>query len=74
MVGVWNMCLWEQMGHPEKVNLVELGPGRGTLMADLLRVSINTTTVTAIGTCFELWWSLSPNPNVDLGCYLSYKC
>eukprot|EP00268_Persea_americana_P042701 TRINITY_DN4275_c0_g1_i10.p1 TRINITY_DN4275_c0_g1~~TRINITY_DN4275_c0_g1_i10.p1 ORF type:complete len:466 (+),score=92.42 TRINITY_DN4275_c0_g1_i10:85-1398(+) len=37
MVGVWNMCLWEQMGHPEKVNLVELGPGRGTLMADLLR-------------------------------------
>ncbi|XP_077247840.1 NADH dehydrogenase ubiquinone complex I, assembly factor-like protein (DUF185) isoform X2 [Tasmannia lanceolata] len=37
MVGVWTMCLWEQMGQPEKVNLVELGPGRGTLMADLLR-------------------------------------
>lgn len=32
------MCLWEQMGQPNKVNLVELGPGRGTLMADLLRV------------------------------------
>ena len=39
MVGVWAMCLWEQMGRPNKVNLVELGPGRGTLMADLLRVS-----------------------------------
>lgn len=39
MVGVWAMCLWEQMGQPNKVNLVELGPGRGTLMADLLRVS-----------------------------------
>jgi NADH dehydrogenase [ubiquinone] 1 alpha subcomplex assembly factor 7 len=38
MVGVWVMCLWEQMGRPEGVNLVELGPGRGTLMADLLRV------------------------------------
>lgn len=37
MVGVWAMCLWEQMGQPSKANLVELGPGRGTLMADLLR-------------------------------------
>ncbi|KAI3768641.1 hypothetical protein L2E82_19471 [Cichorium intybus] len=37
MVGVWAMCLWEQMGQPDRVNLVELGPGRGTLMADLLR-------------------------------------
>ncbi|KAL6521730.1 hypothetical protein OROGR_018299 [Orobanche gracilis] len=37
MVGVWAMCLWEQMGQPERVNLVELGPGRGTLLADLLR-------------------------------------
>ncbi|KAJ9135191.1 hypothetical protein P3X46_032400 [Hevea brasiliensis] len=37
MIGVWAMCLWEQMGQPKKVNLVELGPGRGTLMADLLR-------------------------------------
>uniref|UniRef100_A0A2N9HIM5 Protein arginine methyltransferase NDUFAF7 n=1 Tax=Fagus sylvatica TaxID=28930 RepID=A0A2N9HIM5_FAGSY len=37
MVGVWAMCLWEQMGQPNKVNLVELGPGLGTLMADLLR-------------------------------------
>ncbi|KAF4390721.1 hypothetical protein G4B88_015611 [Cannabis sativa] len=31
------MCLWEKMGQPKKVNLVELGPGRGTLMVDLLR-------------------------------------
>lgn len=37
MIGVWAMCLWEQMGRPNKVNLVELGPGRGTLLADLLR-------------------------------------
>ncbi|CAH9091962.1 unnamed protein product [Cuscuta epithymum] len=37
MIGVWAMCLWEQMGQPGKVNMVELGPGRGTLMADLLR-------------------------------------
>ncbi|XP_073309448.1 uncharacterized protein [Primulina huaijiensis] len=37
MIGVWAMCLWEQMGQPDRVNLVELGPGRGTLLADLLR-------------------------------------
>ncbi|XP_031126429.1 protein arginine methyltransferase NDUFAF7, mitochondrial [Ipomoea triloba] len=37
MMGVWAMCLWEQMGQPSRVNLVELGPGRGTLVADLLR-------------------------------------
>ncbi|KAL3518944.1 hypothetical protein ACH5RR_021533 [Cinchona calisaya] len=37
MIGVWVMCVWEQMGRPNKVNLVELGPGRGTLLADLLR-------------------------------------
>ncbi|KAI8029328.1 hypothetical protein LOK49_LG01G01591 [Camellia lanceoleosa] len=40
MVGVWAMCLWEQMGQPNGVNLIELGPGRGTLMADLLRSNI----------------------------------
>lgn len=37
LVGVWSMCLWDQMGQPKHVNLVELGPGRRTLMADLLR-------------------------------------
>ncbi|XP_057541015.1 uncharacterized protein LOC130818808 isoform X2 [Amaranthus tricolor] len=37
MIGVWAMCVWEQMGRPKNVNLVELGPGRGTLMVDLLR-------------------------------------
>ncbi|XP_058187538.1 uncharacterized protein LOC131304336 [Rhododendron vialii] len=37
MIGVWAMSLWEQMGQPNRIKLVELGPGRGTLMADLLR-------------------------------------
>ncbi|XP_050217997.1 uncharacterized protein LOC126668835 [Mercurialis annua] len=46
MVGVWAMCLWEQMGRPKNVNLVELGPGRGTLMADLLRGSSKSKSFT----------------------------
>lgn len=37
MVGIWCVAAWEQMGRPRRLRLVELGPGRGTLMADLLR-------------------------------------
>jgi NADH dehydrogenase [ubiquinone] 1 alpha subcomplex assembly factor 7 len=38
LIGVWVATLWEQMGSPRHFALVELGPGRGTLMADMLRV------------------------------------
>jgi NADH dehydrogenase [ubiquinone] 1 alpha subcomplex assembly factor 7 len=37
LVGIWAAGAFTAMGEPEKVNLVELGPGRGTLMADMLR-------------------------------------
>lgn len=37
LLGLWSAVLWQQMGAPQKFNLVELGPGRGTLMADALR-------------------------------------
>jgi len=38
LIGLWAGECWLQMGAPSTVNLVELGPGRGTLMADALRV------------------------------------
>jgi len=40
MIGVWCAQVWMQMGAGPS-SLVELGPGRGTLMADVLRALPN---------------------------------
>jgi NADH dehydrogenase [ubiquinone] 1 alpha subcomplex assembly factor 7 len=37
LIGLWCADNWARMGRPDPVILVELGPGRGTLMADMLR-------------------------------------
>lgn len=37
LIGVWSLSVWRMMGSPENVRLVELGPGRGTMMKDALR-------------------------------------
>ena len=37
LIGLWCADTWARMGAPDPVLLVELGPGRGTLMADALR-------------------------------------
>jgi NADH dehydrogenase [ubiquinone] 1 alpha subcomplex assembly factor 7 len=39
LVGVWCIDTWQRMGRPDPLILAELGPGRGTLMADLLRAA-----------------------------------
>ncbi|WP_026380962.1 class I SAM-dependent methyltransferase [Afifella pfennigii] len=39
IIGAWLIERWRAEGAAEAVNLVELGPGRGTLMADILRVA-----------------------------------
>ncbi|SEQ05508.1 SAM-dependent methyltransferase, MidA family [Devosia sp. YR412] len=39
LVGFFLVNLWQQMGSPKDFTLLELGPGRGTLMADVLRVA-----------------------------------
>jgi SAM-dependent MidA family methyltransferase len=36
-LGLWCAVTWQAMGAPPRVVLAELGPGRGTLMADALR-------------------------------------
>ena len=37
LIGLWMSAVWKQMGAPENVRLIELGPGRGTMMKDALR-------------------------------------
>ncbi|KIL97282.1 hypothetical protein CCC_00343 [Paramagnetospirillum magnetotacticum MS-1] len=39
LIGLWCALVWQSMGSPERVVLAEIGPGRGTLMADLLRAA-----------------------------------
>jgi SAM-dependent MidA family methyltransferase len=39
LVGLWCAVVWQSMGAPARVVLAEMGPGRGTLMADLLRAA-----------------------------------
>lgn len=41
MIGIWCVATWKQLGGGP-ISLVELGPGRGTLMADLLRATKST--------------------------------
>lgn len=40
IIGVWSAVVWHaHMGSPPRVTLAELGPGRGTMMADVLRAA-----------------------------------
>lgn len=39
LIGLWLAARWQELGAPASVQLVELGPGRGTLMADTVRAA-----------------------------------
>ncbi|MDQ4061118.1 MAG: class I SAM-dependent methyltransferase, partial [Pseudomonadota bacterium] len=39
LLGLWAAETWRRMGSPDPVRLIELGPGRGTLMRDALRAA-----------------------------------
>lgn len=40
LIGLWSGVVWQQvLGAPPSVNLVEYGPGRGTMMRDALRAA-----------------------------------
>src|SRR5690606_38479626 len=37
LLGLWAVAVWQSMGAPKPIVVAELGPGRGTLMADAMR-------------------------------------
>ncbi|OMJ12418.1 NADH dehydrogenase [ubiquinone] complex I, assembly factor 7 [Smittium culicis] len=37
VTSLWYVLQWEERGCPENVEIIELGPGKGTLMSDMLR-------------------------------------
>ena len=39
LIGLWAAEVWATMGRPNPLRLIELGPGRGTLMSDALRAA-----------------------------------
>lgn len=38
LIGIWLYAEWLAQGRKDKVQIIEVGPGRGTLMDDVLRV------------------------------------
>lgn len=39
LLGLWTIAVWESLGRPDQLSLIEIGPGDGTLMSDLLRAA-----------------------------------
>lgn len=37
LLGLWAASIWKATGSPQQFRLIELGPGRGTMMSDALR-------------------------------------
>jgi NADH dehydrogenase [ubiquinone] 1 alpha subcomplex assembly factor 7 len=39
LIGLWAADCWARLGRPAPLRIIEMGPGRGTLMADFLRAA-----------------------------------
>src|ERR1043166_7391151 len=39
LIGLWMAAVWKQMGEPPNLRVIELGPGRGTMINDAMRAA-----------------------------------
>ena len=37
LMGIWSATIWQMIGCPKDAKIIEMGPGRGTLMKDFIR-------------------------------------
>lgn len=54
MIGIFMILAWQAHGRPEGLQVVEIGPGRGSLMADLQRVMMELRPELAAAASFNL--------------------
>lgn len=60
MLAFWCIAQWQEAGCPESLHLIELGPGRGTLLQDILRVGeqkpgfMDSLTISCVEICPDL--------------------
>lgn len=74
LIGLWAVETWIRMGQPSPFRLVEMGPGDGTLMSDLLRAARLSPEFTAAA---DVWLVETSQPLRDrqrqtLGDHLSW--
>ena len=77
LIGLWSAVVWQQMGSPAPLNLIELGPGRGTMLADMLRAVRRVPGFLAAArvTCVETSPALTERQREtlgDVGCPVSW--
>ena len=62
LVAVWLYQAWQAIGRPLPVTIAEIGPGRGTLMKDMLRTLSRLDPALAAGASFAL---IETSPRLD---------
>jgi NADH dehydrogenase [ubiquinone] 1 alpha subcomplex assembly factor 7 len=61
MLAFWCIAQWQEAGSPTSIHLIELGPGRGTLLQDILRIGarqegfLDSLTVSCVEICPHLY-------------------